>query len=130
MTAIIQAVHPVLAAREVAVSVQFYRLMGFALDFQDAASDPKYAVMSRDGAEIHLQWADPGQFAYPTDRQACRFIVNDVDALHREFTASGAVCADTSRGSPWAAPGDTPWGTREFHLRDPAENCLQFYQAR
>ena len=32
------------------------------------------------------------------------------------------------RGSPWALPGDTPWGTREFHVRDPGGNGLHFYQ--
>ena len=25
-------------------------------------------------------------------------------------------------------PADTPWGTREFHLRDPDLNGLQYYR--
>ena len=31
---------------------------------------------------------------------------------------------------PWGKPGDTPWGTREFHVHDPDRNGLQFYRAR
>jgi hypothetical protein len=64
------------------------------------------------------------------DRPAFRFVVSDVDALYGEFVQSGGVRPDTSQGSPWAVPKDTPWGTREFHLRDPSQNSLQFYQPR
>lgn len=130
MRAQLLAVHPVLMAGDVGVSIRFYRQLGFALVFQDPQDDPRYAVLNRDGVEIHLQWADPSQWAYPTDRPAVRFIVDDVDALHREFAASGGLNPATSQGSPWAVPGDTPWGTREFHLRDPGLNCLQFYRPR
>lgn len=128
MTAKLASVHPVLAARDVATSVAFYRSLGFTLSFQDDRDHPKYAGVARDGIEIHLQWADPEQWAWPTDRPACRFAVSDVDQLYREFVASGAIRPDTSQGSPWAAPADTPWGTREFHLLDPGRNSLQFYR--
>ena len=49
--------------------------------------------------------------------------------ITREFhAAAGAAWADRD-GSPWGMPADTPWGTREFHLRDPGGNVLQFYQS-
>lgn len=124
----ITQIQPVLVAHDVMDSVAFYRKLGFALAFQDSASNPKYAGVVRDDIEIHLQWADPGQWAHPTDRPAYRFLVSDVDALHKEFVASGCVNPATTQGSPWAAPADTPWGTREFHLWDPGRNSLQFYQ--
>ncbi len=89
---------------------------------------PKYAGVGRDNVELHIQWADPEQWAHPVDRPAYRFIVNDVDALYREFVESGRIDAETGERSPWAAPAKTPWGTREFHLRDPGQNSLQFYQ--
>ena len=123
-------VHPVLATRDVAASIQFYLLLGFTLSFQDSPTSPTYAAVCRGGVELHLQWAGEDQWAYPTDRPALRFLVDDVDALYRELVASGAVNPLSSDGSPWAAPGDTPWGTREFHLRDPGRNSLQFYRAR
>ena len=130
MKAHLQGIHPVLAAKDVAASVQFYRDLGFTLVFQDRPDAPKYAVVAREGYELHLQWADAGQWAAPLDRPAYRILVNDVDALHQEFVDRGRVKAASSQGSPWAAPGDTPWGTREFHLRDPGENSLQFYRPR
>lgn len=128
--AAITAIHPVLAARDVATSVGFYRLLGFALSFQDDECEPRYAALRRDGVELHLQWADAGQWIEGLDRPACRFLVDDVDALHTHFVAAGAIDATSSHGSPWASPADTPWGTREFHLRDPGGNSLQFYRLR
>lgn len=128
MRAMLQSIHPVLAARDVAASVEFYRGLGFVLSFQDNPNQPKYAGVSRDGIELHLQWADPEQWAYPVDRPVYRFVVRDVDAIYREFVENGRINASTSQGSPWAAQAETPWGTREFHLRDPGQNGLQFYR--
>ena len=128
MTAHLQHVHPVLMAKDVAVSVQFYSALGFTVSFVDQPGDSKYAGVVRDGVELHIQWAGSEQWAYPTDRPAYRFIVSDVDALYREFAESGCINPDTSQGSPWAVPANTPWGTREFHIRDPGQNSLQFYQ--
>jgi hypothetical protein len=128
MRANLQSVHPVLGASDVAKLVQFYQCLGFAVVFQDTPINPKYVAVKRDGVELHIQWADKEQWAYPIDRPAFRFVVSDVDAIYREFVESGAVHSDTSQGSPWAAPADTPWGTREFHLRDPSQNILQFYR--
>ena len=128
MKATLQAVHPVLGASDVAKLVQFYERLGFAVVFQDTPTDPKYVAVKRDGVELHIQWADKEQWSYPIDRPAFRFVVSDVDAVYREFVKSGGVSSATSQGSPWAAPSDTPWGTREFHLRDPSQNSLQFYR--
>lgn len=129
MKTYLHAVHPVLAARDVKVSVQFFLDLGFALLFWDAPDAPRYAVVVRDGVELHLQWADASQWGYPTDRPIYRFTVNDVDALYREFAAAGKVDERSHDKSPWGIPADTPWGTREFHLRDPGGNGLQFYCA-
>lgn len=128
MKAHLQGVHPVLAASDVTASAQFYCDLGFTLLFKDAPDNPKYAGVARDGVELHIQWADPEQWTYPTDRPAYRFVVSDVDAIYREFVESGRINTGTSQDSPWAAPADTPWGTREFHVRDPGQNSLQFYR--
>ena len=48
----------------------------------------------------------------------------DWEAAHR---SNGVVQEQASGPSPWLAPGVTPWGTREFHVRDPDGNGLQFY---
>jgi catechol 2,3-dioxygenase-like lactoylglutathione lyase family enzyme len=124
MAAEVVAVHPVLMARDVPASVEFYARLGFVPVFRDDPSAPRYAVVRRGSVELHLQWADAGQWAYPVDRPAYRFPAADVDALHAEFVAAGA-CPEDGQG-PW----DSSWGTRELHLRDPGGNVLQFYRPR
>jgi catechol 2,3-dioxygenase-like lactoylglutathione lyase family enzyme len=128
MAASIQGVHPVLAARDVTASIDFFRRLGFQLSFQDHGSAPKYAAVQRDGIELHIQWADPDQWAYPVDRPAYRFAVSNVDDLYAEFVASGGIPETEGRESPWSVPANSPWGTREFHLHDPGRNGLQFYR--
>jgi catechol 2,3-dioxygenase-like lactoylglutathione lyase family enzyme len=130
MTATLKAVHPVLAAHDVATSVRWYRRLGFDCVFADDAQAPRYAVLRRDGVELHLQWADAGQWVAGLDRPVCRLLVDDVDALHREWADGGAISAADAAGSPYAQPADTPWGTREFHLRDPGGNSLHLYRPR
>lgn len=125
---VLEAVHPVLMSRDVAESVRFYQRLGFSLRFQDRPVDPKYAGVARDGVELHFQWQDESQWAYPIDRPTYRFVVQDVDALYAELHGPGRL-PEPSGTSPWLKPGDTPWGTREFHLQDPDGNGLQFYRA-
>jgi catechol 2,3-dioxygenase-like lactoylglutathione lyase family enzyme len=125
MSAEITAVHPVLMARDVGESSAFYVLLGFAEVFRDALEAPRYAVVRRGPVELHLQWADPSQWAHAGDRPAYRFPTPAVDALYDEALAAGALSQQT--GGPYAVPNDTPWGTREFHVRDPGANVLQFY---
>jgi hypothetical protein len=126
--ATLQTVHPVLAARDVTESVEFYKCLGFAVVFQDTPVNPKYVAVKRDGVELHIQWADKEQWAFPIDRPVFRFVVSDVDAIYAEFVKSSGVRSEVGHVSPWAVPKDTPWGTREFHLRDPSQNGLQFYR--
>lgn len=130
MKAILEGVHPVLASADVTVSVNFYAGLGFLVAFRDQVTGPKYAVVRRDRVELHLQWAGLDHWAHPIDRPAYRILVSDVDAIYNEFLGSGSVGRQTGQSSPWAAPADTPWGTREFHLRDPGQNSLQFYRSR
>ena len=126
MPAEITAVHPVLMARDVRTSLEFYARLGFAATFHDDPAAPRYAGVRRGSVELHLQWADASQWAHSGDRPAYRFATPDADALYAEWLEAGAVAAGSGEG-PYAAPADTPWGTREFHLRDPGGNVLQFY---
>jgi catechol 2,3-dioxygenase-like lactoylglutathione lyase family enzyme len=120
MTTRITAVHPVLAARDVNESLAFCARLGFVAIFTDDPVRPRYAAVRRGAAG---QWTPGG------DRPVVRFPTPDPDALYAEFLAAGAITTDSS-GGPYALPADTPWGTREFHLRDPGGNGLQFYRAR
>lgn len=125
----LDAVHPVLGSRDVEASIRFYERLGFTPAFRDRPRDPRYAAVARDGVELHLQWQDGAERARPGDRPAYRFLVEDVDGLYAAFRASGAIAGPAAGDGPWRAPGDTPWGTREFHLRDADGNVLQFYRA-
>ena len=106
---------------DVPASVRFYQHLGFELRFSDDPSNPKYAGVRRDNVELHLQWQD-AQALSPGDRPTYRFVVLDVDGLFSEFCASPAALDRTE-------VADTAWGTREFHVRDPDRNGLQFYRA-
>jgi len=113
------AVVPVLMSRDVSLALAFYARLGFTIDFQDHPVDPRYAGISRDSVQLHLQWQDPAHWNNTLDRPMTRFLVQDLDALHAEFAA---------RGFP-AAPFDTAWGTRELHFYDGDGNGLQFCAA-
>jgi catechol 2,3-dioxygenase-like lactoylglutathione lyase family enzyme len=122
MGAKLEAVHPVLMVRDVTASIGFYRTLGFEPAFRDAPVDPKYAGIRRDAVELHLQWHDAADFS-SGDRPTYRFLVQDIDGLSEELDAR---CPDLDR----TPVSDTPWGTREFHVRDPDRNGLQFYRDR
>ncbi|HEY9420992.1 MAG TPA: VOC family protein, partial [Thermoanaerobaculia bacterium] len=102
-------------------SIRFYETLGFTLAFSDSTDDPKYAGVRRDAVELHLQWHDAKAWAHPGDRPTYRFVVPDVDGLFEELRGKGQAFDITD-------VRDTPWGTREFHLRDPDLNGLQFYR--
>jgi catechol 2,3-dioxygenase-like lactoylglutathione lyase family enzyme len=123
MKAQLKAVHPVLMVRDVPASLRFYARLGFGELFVDMPDDPKYAVVRRDAVTLHLQWHDAAEWSYPNDRPTYRFVVADIDALSAEVDGTGEPLDRTK-------VEDTQWGTREFHVRDPDKNGLQFYRDR
>src|SRR5690348_3623220 len=116
MAPVIERVEPVLNVRDVAASMVFYSRLGFAERFRDDPDSPKFFVLGRDNAVLALQWHDFVGIA--GDRPTLRFPVDDVDGLSDEF----------GRLPDRTAVSDTGWGTREFHVRDPDGNGLQFYR--
>jgi len=117
----LESVQPVLMSRDVVRSVEFYAKLGFALAGQDDADNPKYARIRRDDIELHLQWHDAKEWECPNDRPSYRFVVSDVDSIYERFNENKALIDATEIK-------ETPWGTREFHLRDLDMNVLQFYR--
>lgn len=120
MTATIRSVQPVLMSSDVRASIAFFERLGFERAF-GPSPDGNYAGVRRGPVELHLQWHDAEHWRHRIDRPTYRFVVEDVDDLHAEFRA---------RGLPVKPVFDSPWGTREFHLRDPDGNGLQFYRDR
>jgi catechol 2,3-dioxygenase-like lactoylglutathione lyase family enzyme len=111
-------VEPVLMVRDVRQALAFYARLGFEEVFRDDAHAPRFALVARDGVFLATQWHDFEGVA--GDRPVLRFPTRDVDALSEEF----AGVPDRT------AVADTSWGTREFHVRDPDGNGLQFYANR
>lgn len=125
----LEAVHPVLRSTDVERSIAFFVGLGFQPLFRDELASPRYAGVGHGEIELHLQWHDPAEPQPEGDLPTYRILVADVDALYADFAERGALDADGAGAeSPWTRPGDTPWGTREFHLRDPDGNGLQFYR--
>ena len=111
-------VEPVLMVRDVSRALAFYAQLGFEEVFRDDDHAPMFAMVARDAAYLAMQRHDFEGVA--GDRPVVRFPTQDVDALSEEF---GSVVDRTE-------VNDTVWGTREFHMRDPDGNGLQFYADR
>lgn len=117
----LEAIHPVLIVRDIEISLLFFSRLGFSIAFGGMDANSKYAGVRRDGVEIHLQWHCEEQWQHDVDRPTYRIVVSDVDALHDEFRQNHSELSMTH-------VMNTDWGTREFHVRDPDGNGLQFYR--
>jgi catechol 2,3-dioxygenase-like lactoylglutathione lyase family enzyme len=90
--------------------------LGFAVDWEHRFEPglPVFAQLTREGLSLfvteHGGDCAAGGAAY--------FVVDDVDALHRELRDRGIVGAEPA--------ADTPWGTRELTIVDPDGNRLRF----
>jgi uncharacterized glyoxalase superfamily protein PhnB len=97
-----------------------------ALDFEtvylhdDPVEDPEgnYAIMRRDGAEVHLILDEPPrEHPWTTAGTGYLFlIVQDVDAVYAQVQSRGvAIKRPIARES---------WGARAFQLADPSGNLI------
>jgi catechol 2,3-dioxygenase-like lactoylglutathione lyase family enzyme len=117
-----EQVIPVLMVRDVARSLRFFcERLGFASRYADHPETPHYAMIVRDRVILHLQSHGASQWSGGAERPNDRLEVSDPDAL-----AAACRGPDLVR----TAVTDTAWGTREFHLKDPDGNGLQFFRRR
>jgi catechol 2,3-dioxygenase-like lactoylglutathione lyase family enzyme len=116
----LRAVHPVLPSKDVPAAIEFYvTRLGFKLEGQDSPENPRYAVVSRNDVELHVQWHDPNEWS-AVERPMLRFLVSAIETLFDEYQHAGVFHERT-------ALRDTPWGTREFAFFDRDQNGLTFY---
>ena len=102
--------NPILRVAEMARSVRYYvEVLGFA---NAEWGGDAFTLVSRDGAGIYL--CEGGQ-GYPGTWVWVG--VEDVAALHREYTASGANIVEHPRNFPWAY---------EMKVGDPDGHVLRF----
>jgi len=82
---------------------------------------PVYAIVARDREVIHFRCAEPptaNPDKYRDELLDAYVLVDDADALYAEYAAQGA---EFTRGL-----GNTPWGSREFVVKDCDGRLLAF----
>ncbi len=111
MTAHILSTIPVLASLNLDESVTFYTSR---LGFKKLGQFDDYAMVSRDGAEIHFWACKERRIAENT---SCYVRVADTQALYEEFSGNQVLLE---------APMVKPWGMKELYVIDPHGNLLKF----
>ncbi|MES2361167.1 MAG: VOC family protein [Pseudomonadota bacterium] len=102
---------PILASLDINESIAFYTgKLGFVLLVQME----NYAIVGRDGCEIHFHACDNPLIAENT---ACYVRTPSADALYEEFR---------SRGATVKPPELRVWGMKELYVLDPHGNLLKF----
>ncbi len=127
---VLNAAVPVLPVAEIQKACTFYRdRLGFLIDHAEEG----YAVLHRDGVEIHLwcasdeSWKDrkaspveSGAESFLAGTASCRVLVTNIDAFHDEMEKSGVV-------HPNGHLGDKHYGLREFAVLDRDGNLITFF---
>ncbi|PTR10632.1 hypothetical protein C8R32_101162 [Nitrosospira sp. Nsp5] len=111
MTHLIQSTVPVLASLDIDETIAFYTKR---LGFIEALRMDEYAIVSRDGAEIHFWLCSDRHIAENT---SCYVRVADTDRLFQDFSA---------RGLALRPPVVRPWGMKELYVIDTHGNLLKF----
>ena len=121
---------PVLPTHDAALTVAFYRRIGFR---SMRGGDAEYVMLERDSIELHFS-LHPDVDPFATAGVA-RLSVPDADALRAEVVAAGIgqrVAAEDLRAR-WAKTrdlsgvgpiSDKPYRVREFALFDPTNNLI------
>ncbi|WP_019143253.1 bleomycin resistance protein [Noviherbaspirillum massiliense] len=110
MAADIQSTVPVLPSLDLQQSVDFYTAK---LGFKEVGRYPDYAIVSRDGCEIHFWPCDDRRIA---EASSC-YIRANTRELYQEFVSKGLNIQE---------PVVREWGMRELYVIDPHGNLLKF----
>jgi len=117
---------PILPSRNLRETLEFYERLGF----ENRGAPPEewdYLIIGRGGIELHF-FAAPDVDPLTTDA-SCYLRVEDADALHEEWAATG-VEHNAATGSRLMPPMDTDYGMREFALVDRSGNLVRAGSAR
>ncbi len=112
-------ISPVLPANDIEGEIEFFEKLGFtnvydSLNYSDKLD---YAVLSRDGQFIHIQFQFEEDMPSKNAAQQIKIWVENLDILQKEFEESGF---QTTRRN------NTPWGTHEFGFYSPNHNAVIF----
>ena len=117
----IRQIAPVFFSTDLASTLRYYAgVLGFPCVGQ-WMDPPVYAIVARDEQAIHFRCAAPpsaNPSKYSEEYLDAYLSVDDVDALHAEYSARGVEFA---RGL-----AATEWGSREFVVKDCDGRLLAF----
>jgi uncharacterized glyoxalase superfamily protein PhnB len=113
------------AGKDMETALAFYeQKLGFNARYK--ADDLSMAILKRGDAEIILQNFDDPHTASQT---SLRIQLTGVDVLYGEYQAQAIPPFHQDvDGAGLGELRDTPWGTREFAVRDLAGVCITFYE--
>jgi catechol 2,3-dioxygenase-like lactoylglutathione lyase family enzyme len=104
---------PIFSVRSLRASQAYYRdVLGFKVEWEDG-DPPDFGAVSRDEAVLFMCQGcqgNPGTWVM--------VFAENVDRLHRQFTAKKARVLKP--------PTDMPWKLREMHVADPDGNVIRF----
>ncbi len=112
-------ISPVLPANNVKAEIEFFEKLGFknvydSLNYSDKLD---YAVVSRDGQFIHIQFQFEEDMPSKNAAQQIKIWVEDLETLHQEFEEAGFEIKRRD---------NTAWGTNEFGFYSPNHNAIIF----
>ena len=115
------------AGKDMDAALAFYeQKLGFTARYK--AEDMSMAILQRGSVEIILQNLDDPHTASQT---SLRIQLTGVDALYSEYQAQAIPPFHQNvDGAGLGALKETPWGTKEFAVRDLAGVCIAFYERR
>ncbi|HZS77847.1 MAG TPA: VOC family protein [Ktedonobacteraceae bacterium] len=103
------SIAPRFVCQDMEQALAFYGRLGFQTTYRDET----FAIVSRDGIDLHLNYSpDP-----PKGRSVCWIGVTNIEELYQQYLPTHAV------QSPLEA---RPWGLKEFFVCDPFRNLLLF----
>ena len=102
------AMTPILNVASVEASIEHYTsVLGFNKDWDWPAEEEDKTFASISNGEVHVFLSENSQGTRPV---WIYYNVGDVDKLHEEYAAAGAVINQE--------PADKPWGAREMLVED------------
>jgi uncharacterized glyoxalase superfamily protein PhnB len=110
------------AGKDMKAALDFYEQK---LGFEPTYKDDDMVILRRGAVEIMLQNNDDPHTASQT---SFRIQLTGVDALYEEYQAQAIAPFHLGAGAGLGSVKMTPWGTREFAVRDLAGVCITFYE--
>ena len=112
------------AGTDMKAALAFYEhKLGFMATYK--ADDLSMVILRRGAVDIILQNIDDPHTASQT---SLRIQLSGVDALYNEYQAQAIPPFQDGEGAGLGLLKMTPWGTREFAIRDLAGVCITFYE--